>query len=588
MRKLSVIIFLLSLPLAESAYAVEAQQVIWGYDGKVIPERVNLLSVLLSNQEETPYEGAIVVYKTDPIGRRIGAQLVQPCFISPYSSRWVQFFVYVSEDWTKWIIAWGEGARDRIEAPAVRFGPPARIYLDQPDSPFSAKANFKTFPENLFPPTAAGADALDSVILDHCPRWEPLRQKAFLSWLNRGGTLHLLKTAEGKYPQFPPDMAELNNPADRFSVGEGEVVRHSLAQQALTEQVLTGMGFPAPELKTSDNPSIHRLEDHLFNLMKSLDTPERNWTLIVLLALMYMVLLCPVNYLFGRKRGRDFWVTILFLTALVASFSFIFYEVGHRGYGETTHVYTLSYARPLSDDTYDVTQWSSVFVTSGGYYTISHPSPYSIYSVCEESELVNGIISNGKGGNFSVDIPLYSSRAFLHRGELKGDNTRLEVVEWEVKDGLKKLSLAPQKGFPEDILEMWVLYDEHFYKMTLADGLIKIASEDDTGKHIDDFLSRYELSSFDYYYGSYSRAREEPGELFRSKALRPLIAYALGGRNVFSQYVESAKISRNDRAQIFIFARSPETFHLTGKGLGKDKSWVLYHREVANPRLRKE
>jgi hypothetical protein len=273
--------------------------------------------------------------------------------------------------------------------------------------------------------------------------------------------------------------------------------------------------------------------------------------------------------------------------------------VGRRGYGEVAAVHTVSYARHLADDTYDVTQWTNVFVTSGDYYTISHPASHNIYSTCEDSEAVNGVINNGKDGNFRVDIPLYSSRAFVHRGKMKGDDTAVEIV-----DRLTELTLAPCKGFPKDIKErdkvvadvltvkdsrIYVLYQSRFYEMELSDGLLKIAPGTGEGVGFDKFLSPDNLRGVSYYYGSpYSNEYyKAPDNVFRN-AMVVLIARSVGGTSAFMHYIPEMLTQGSDQAQLFIYARSPENFHLKGSGLGKEVGYVLYHQDLFKPESRKD
>jgi hypothetical protein len=64
------------------------------------------------------------------------------------------------------------------------------------------------------------------------------------------------------------------------------------------------------------------------------------------------------------------------------------------------------------------------------YYRLTHAAPWNLYAAPSEAEAVTGYILNGKGGYFEVDIPLYSSRPFVHRGVMPGPSAGVQVVEW--------------------------------------------------------------------------------------------------------------------------------------------------------------
>src|SRR5689334_7329602 len=73
---------------AGKALAVDVDQVIWGFDGQVVVNRFNLLSVLVSNPSPQPFEGKIELTKLVG-GRQVDIPLVEAVYLSPHSSRWV-------------------------------------------------------------------------------------------------------------------------------------------------------------------------------------------------------------------------------------------------------------------------------------------------------------------------------------------------------------------------------------------------------------------------------------------------------------------------------------------------------------------
>jgi hypothetical protein len=60
----------------------------------------------------------------------------------------------------------------------------------------------------------------------------------------------------------------------------------------------------------------------------------------------------------------------------------------------------------------------------------------------------------------------------------------------------------------------------------------------------------------------------------------PLIAWSLRRGN-FTQ--TNTPPPADDRAQLYLFARSPESFHVTTPGLDKEVGYVLYHFDLFKP-----
>ena len=138
----------------------------------------------------------------------------------------------------------------------------------------------------------------------------------------------------------------------------------------------------------------------------------------------------PANLLAGRKLA-DYRLRIVLLLATIAGFALLFNAVGRRGQGEASVIHSLSYARAIDGDTYEVMQWINVFATRGAHYTITHAAPHNLYATGQDYEPVNGLIESGKDGRFIVDIPMFSRRAFLHEAEMKGANIPVKIVSWE-------------------------------------------------------------------------------------------------------------------------------------------------------------
>ena len=580
MRWISIVCLLLGA--VSQASALEVREVVWGFDGKAVPSRLNLLSVLVVNASQHPYDGVLVLRKKAGPGHDLGAGLAEPCFVAPYASRWLQFSPYVQQERELWSLAWGEASSQRIEFRSPPLGPPARVLLTAPDETFGLTARVRVFTEDLFPTTVAATDGLHSVVLDHTPRWEPVRREAFLDWLRRGGTVHLLLGRDGEYPQFAAELGELNLPLDRFRVGAGLVVRHSVTRRELTDELLESRGHPKPVLEETRDPAIFSVEDVILPALSKMTRPEHRWGPIYLMVVIYILLVGPVNYLLGRK-WRDYRLTILFFLLMVVGFGYAFSVVGRRGYGETAAVHSLSYARPVEGNRFDVTQWTNVFVTSGKTYTVTHPASHNLYSTCQQLEAVRGVIHNGKDGKFDVDIPLYSSRAFLHRARMTGHNLALQVTAWREGETLESLGLATGPGFPAGA-QAWALHRGRFYPLEVGVGRLSLRST--TGRRARDFLSSDRLRVASVYQFGYSEPRyaaQSPEAMFREMAPL-LIARGLGGTDAF-QYRIKPGLFQDDWLQVFVLAESPAGLRMS-QGFGREMGYVLYHLSFERPENR--
>ena len=65
------------------------------------------------------------------------------------------------------------------------------------------------------------------------------------------------------------------------------------------------------------------------------------------------------------------------------------------------------------------------------------------------------------------------------------------------------------------------------------------------------------------------------------KMAKPLIAWSLGTRD-FTQLVASSPTA-NEHIELFLFARSPDSFCITGSELGHEVGYVLYHFDLFKP-----
>jgi len=548
----------------------------WGFDGRVVPGRVNLLSVAVTNTGREPIYTVLRLHRGFHSGGRLGAPLERRCDLSPGSSRWVQFFPYVHGAQDAWTLELADGTQIGLKGPTL--GPPGRVFLRDPAEPLVA-ARLPVLPDNLFPPTVSATDGLHSVALDHDPQWEPARRQAFLDWLRRGGELHLLHDLRGRYPVFSDLLAPLNAPLDRYRVGAGLVVRHPLRRSEVTSDYLVKAGFAPPALRENDEGQLHSPDGDLLSALTEASRPRHSWALIYLTVLAYVGAIGIYHFFYARKQA-DWRRTMALFGATVVACSLLLGFIGKRGQGEAAAVNSIAYARHLGGDQFDVTQWQNVFVTSGALYTLSHAAPLNIYSTCQSEETVAGLIRNGKKGGFVVDIPLFSSRAFLHRGKLQGHRIELTIREWESGARLRRLVLEPGEGFPTEAPLIYAVYRNHVYRVGIKNGLLTASAN---AAPLDRFLGLREIELRDPW--SKAPAQWDDPAQFRSRTgfgalVRPIIAHALGGTR---QWALQTTVTPDDRVQLFVVAKSPAGFRLEGRRLGERRGYTVYHLHLFEP-----
>ncbi|MFO7958911.1 MAG: hypothetical protein R6X33_17640 [Candidatus Brocadiia bacterium] len=565
--------------MATSASAVEVREARWGFDGTVVPGRINMLSVLVTNDGAEMWQAPVTLEKRNALGEKLGADLMQPCFLAPGMSRWLRFYPYVGTSGNEWRLKVGRDERD-LRRP--RFGPPATVFLWDA-SRGGASPRIPVLPEELFPAGVGATDGLHALAIDAVPRWEPVRRRAVMDWLHAGGIVHILHDETGAYPQFPQDMSELNDGRQKYRVGAGRVFRHPIGRNRLTTSYLSNQGYGGPALQESEEGYHWPLEDSVFVGLRSLIEPQHNWALIALALVGYVVLVGPINRLVGGARG-DYRRTIGFFLGMVVLFGLLLGYLGRRGYEEEAGVHTLTYARPVGSGGYHLTQWSTVFVTEGDYYTITHPGDQNYYSTCQEFEAVNGVIQNGAGGRFVVDMPLYSSRSFLHRGRAEGPDLGLEVHDWTSESGRTRVSLRPGPGFPEDVETMWAYIDDRFFKANRRGGAIEVDAS--WGVSRETFLEPNQLRMGEMGFRSGRAVPMMKKGLSASEVygrfVRPVIAHSLGGTDAFPYYVTGARPD-NEALQLYVYATAPREFAVQSEGLGREEGYVLYHVTMTKP-----
>jgi hypothetical protein len=564
--------------LAVPAAALEVEEVRWGFDGLAVPERMNLLSVLVSNPKGDPFDRVVTLHRDDGIGRRVGERFGAACYVAPFKSRWLQFYPYVSGEGEPWVLSFAPLDTHKLKAP--RLGPPAIIRLADTTSTASGTSGVRSFPAELFPSTVCATDGLYATVLDHAPRWEPARRQALKDWLVRGGVLHLCTGEDGKRPEFGAGLEELNDSRNRFRVGAGLVTRHSGPASLLAAEAIADAGVRRPELRPGGGYGW-RFEDVALQSLGQLVRPDHNWGLIFLLLLGYMASVALINYLIARK-WRGFAAPAAFFAASVIVFSAATGYVGRRGYGEQAAIHTFSYARSMGGTAWDVTQWTNVFVTRGAEYTLTHPGDHNLYATCSRHEAVPALSLSGLGGMLRADIPLYSSRAFLHRGRMDGPDLGLTVTQWG--GGERPDELEVNVAGPVRAAAAWVVHRDQISRMVVEGDTLRLqrrrwSSLDTLADSVPNDFGLYRGGAYGgpvWHGGSKTATRlfEDLSHLF--------LAHWAGVADD-AQHRLARHARQDDRVRVLIRADAPADFALIGKRLGKEKGCVIYEADLFKP-----
>ncbi len=575
------------LVLTHAALALEIKQTRWGFDGKVMPNRFNLLSVLVAQEGGArPFDGELVLTETRGSEQTFGAPLVQAVYLTPGTERWVQFVPFVAQEF-EWRLAWGKGDKARAAVPAPKFGPPATVTLRDPTAVFVESARLAGFPEDLFPTSVAATDGLDQLVLDHAPRWDAVRREAFLDWLRRGGIVHVLRGPEG-HPRFDGDLAVLNkvgaavpsgprtaeDSRPYLRVGAGHVVRHEAGREDCDEAFLKAAGYAPREFAKQDGsggaPVLYRFDQTLLQNLASLTKPQVQWWLLYLLTLAYLAFIGPVHYVWSRKV--DWRVAIGGFLGTVAVFALAFIIAGHRGSGEKQTSHALAIAHSLGGDRWDVQEWVSAFATKGDFYKLTHAAPANFYAVPSDMEQVNARAFGGKDGHLDADIPLYSARPFLHRAVMSGPKAEVKVVEWKKES----VSLELPTEFPSKISEAYGRSLGRIIKLTQHQRQLWWK---EAGGH----LAANEAAFFDEFVSRDMQPFEWSNRIFVPRAMFYLLfAHFLGDVKQLPHPLTPRPLSP-DHLQLFLFAEAPDSFAMKGKGFDRGHGHVLYVIDVFRP-----
>lgn len=426
--------------------ALEVKDVRWGYNGSIQYNAFNLLTVDLDNPGPTAFDGVIELRPESGIGRGGTIPYTEfNVYIGPGETRTVQFTPVVTSAALEWELKWTgtqQTGQWRFPHSQKQITSPVVVQFQSSRGLSNPIKGVPTFEESDFPIGAAGSEGLGTVVLDHVPAWDEVRNRAFRDWLGRGGRLFLLPDRNGQRLDFPGVLNELNVSADYFRVGQGVVIRHAMVRDAseipgLMTEIATSTDNSTNIAGLQTDPTADGASQ-LFATMRSMVRPNHNWTLIFFLAIVYLLILFPGIWLVSQRRG-DFRVTYALILGTVLVFSWLYAVVGKRGYNESTGLRQMILAYPLGNERIAMQKYSSLFVTDGGTYAIPTSGEGAALALDWSTEFSgDGAILNRPQGGIAVDIPPYSACSYQENSALRTSSDyswkiqRLEVTAQKI------------------------------------------------------------------------------------------------------------------------------------------------------------
>ena len=469
---------------------VRIAETAWGFDGRVAAGEFQPVSLLLDNLSADAVEGVLSLQMLSGVLRRSGAVYEQPVFLGPSARRWVQFYPWISDPNATWQLELRTSAgvipfdvldqprlleeENLLQAEEQRRLPV--VLLDRAGSLERIPTTVKHMSEEVFPPYSTAMHGLHGLFLDHVPDWEEPRQTALLSWLQRGGELHLLLDSNGQRLRFSGMLAVLNEPFETFAVGAGQVVRHELQRAGLTESLANEVMMAERVAETelvgrgalaSGDPRLRDDEGILERLRKTSE-PEHSSVLIGLLALLYVLVLYPGAWWLSNQPEVKFPWPLAAIAGAVLLFSLLFLWVGRRGYQEVRSCRADMVAVAEDGRHWDVLAFRQLFVTEGADYSLRQRGCQTLLASGVQDEQVSATAVVGAEASYQCRIPPYSRELVVSRSRVELGDWGLRLSEFSVTGGnLTGVVISAGAGLSvREGDEAWVVYKSDVWPLT--------------------------------------------------------------------------------------------------------------------------
>ncbi len=461
--------------------ALDVERVEWGFDGRVVPMALNLVTIEVANNAATPFEGDVILQQGAGMARVDLPLIEKGLYIEAYGRRRLQFFPYINEVFEEYTLVWGKKPEERYPISSagspLRSGRPATVLLTDAGTLRLTRSRLATFADADFPVSVSGTDGLAQVVLDHVPRWDGLRLQAFRDWIGGGGRVHILQGATGEYPRFPAPLESLNDPSDVTQLGNGQVLHHPITIAGIDDQFVDrALGLQRTEGAQDRNRFAYQYQpsNSLAPLLRDLTRPDHNWGLIYVLSFAYLLVVFPGCWLLGRRRA-DFRISYPALLAAVFVFSMAFRAVGQRGYGEETAWNAVGTARRVAPGRFMTEQWSNAFVTTGDVYTFRHKGEGQIYSSGGSSDTRSGACFNRPAAGIETEIPPFSSQTILHSAVVVAPDFDVQIVRQDLDSGSPNLEFSLSGQAPK-LLSMHAAAGRHWITLNQSGDSLKTTS----------------------------------------------------------------------------------------------------------------
>jgi len=592
------------LLITSRAFALEIHEIRWSFQDRPVAYHFNPVTFLIENNQESPFEGELRFQPESFRGQPIGLAISTSVYIAPHDTKWVQLYPYFSESNANWTATWQEGEKQNSKSflAPVPVKTKAIVQLVSAGSLERGLPGIKQYPEEIFPPLTDAVGSLETVVLDHVPRWDKARRTAFIQWLYLGGTLHLFQNTQGEDQVFPETFSPLNQSSSLIRYGQGKIIRHpqkinqissndinTLVQSTQKKsEKLSDRTDKLTEAYYFDSDSgfyphadifyYQMSDEEILTTLTEMSKPHRIWYLNFFLAFLYLLVVGPGYYFATRLSRRNHQFYLWYFLGIVV-FSLIFYVSGKYSSNQNSQVHSLMLASVMPDQDMILSEWSSLGMVTGGTYEITHEGEEHLYAACNEFSRVNGVCKSGSQGMLYLEIPPNSSQSYLHKSRTSKTGFAVSVESvLKNESGLEALALRIDDKFPTRIIQIYFLAGSKLYELKQEQDRLVFR-----GRSLD--VASVLYSSPQYQSGAWAtfsltgtfklKEREVDDSLDQ---LFPVLLSRVTG---FSgdQYLNVQRAVEST-GKLLVLGETPETLFLKSPQVMEKKGHVLYSLDV--------
>jgi hypothetical protein len=457
---------------------ISVPETVWGFDGKAVKETFTPLSILVQNPGPRIASGTMRLDRQMPLDSVKEPPIEIPFDVPPFEERWVQIAPYIVDEFTPWQLTWGKKPSQTVEIPQPRLGDVAVVLMVNPNDRPRSTGVLRRFRSNLFPASVTATDGLETVFLNSIPDLQGARLQSFLDWLHRGGHIVLLHGDDQKYPTFPSALAALNDPADVFHVGSGEVRRLALDASDVNEKQLRLTSRPDRRDVTQRESAVKFNDPYktyngrypwsrdraVLEKLEGVSRFHRRWWVIYPLALLYLLAVFPGSYAIAHtpQGVRRFYIAYF---AIAIAFSWAFKTLGGVGGGDRNRIRSATIAHQLSPGVFDCSQWCSMAAVDGGRYTLTHEGSGRCYAHNEEFETPHGLITAGAGAKYELEIPVASTRTVVTRMRATASPVTVQLQSMDFVERKLNSCKVAFAGLPNEPIEAFACHRELIFRL---------------------------------------------------------------------------------------------------------------------------